>query len=137
MGRRWIYSAGLVSAIVALTSCGRTGHVSGGTTGVLHAGSVLLSDVQVTLHRVDGTATEAIGIGTTRANGRFELVQPGARQALHLSPGEYRVTVESVGAVPLSFARDFESAETSPLRVNWTSKSAQLDLEVPLLTVDR
>lgn len=137
MCHRWIFNAGFVSVIVALTSCGRTGHVAGGTPGLLHAGSVLLSDVQVTLHRVDGTAIEAIGIGTTRTDGRFELVQPGARQAMHLSPGEYRVTVESVGAVPLCFSKDFASAETSPLRVSWTAKSAQLDLDVPLPTADR
>lgn len=122
---------------IALLGCGGPRHVAGGTTGTLHAGSVQLGDIQVTVHRVTGATTEVMGMGITRSDGRFELVQPGARGPLHLASGEYRVTVESVGPVPLRFPREFGSAEKTPLRVEWTTESSQLDLEVPLPVAGR
>jgi len=115
----------------ALIGCGGPRHVTGGTTGTLHAGSMQLGDIQVTVHRVAGATTEVVGMGITRSDGRFELVQPGAMGPLHLASGEYRVTVESVGPVPLRFPKEFGSAEHTPLRVEWTTESSQLDLEVP------
>ncbi|MDB5347287.1 MAG: hypothetical protein JWP89_5664 [Schlesneria sp.] len=137
MSCRWISRCVVVLLLLAeLTGCGG-GHVAGGTRGTLHAGSVLLGDIQVTVHRVDGAIFDVVGAGITRADGRFDLVQPGARSALHLSPGEYRVTLESVGAVPLWFAHEYYSAKTSPLHVNWTIKSLQLDLDIPLPVAGR
>jgi hypothetical protein len=120
-----------------LIGCGGARHVAGGTSGTLHAGSVLLGDIQVTVHRVDGTTSEVVGMGITRHDGQFELVQPGAKGPLHLVPGAYRVTVESVGPMPLRFPKEYGSSDRTPLHVEWTAENAQLDLEVPLPIASR
>lgn len=120
----------LAVLLIALSGCDGSGHVAGGTPGRLCSGSVGLADVQVTLYRMAGTTSEMVGHGITRADGRFELVAPGAKKALHLNPGEYRVTVESVGAVPLILRDEFAAADSTPLQVQWTTSSTQLDLDI-------
>ncbi len=131
MKSRWISCGVLAVLTTLLIGCGGAQHVAGGTTGTLHAGSVLLGDIQVTVHRVTGATAEVIGLGITQASGHFELVLPGAKGPLHLTPGEYRITVESVGPVPLRFPKEYASAEKTPLLVKWTDDNTQLDLEVP------
>lgn len=137
MKSRWLPCGALVLLTTMLIGCGGPQHVVGGTTGTLHAGSVMLGDIQVTVHRVAGTTPEIVGMGITQASGHFELVLPGAKGPLHLTPGEYRVTVESVGPVPLRFPKDYGSPEKTPLHVKWTADNTQLDLEVPLPVAGR
>lgn len=132
MNSRWFPGGLLILVSTLLTGCGGARHVAGGTTGMLHAGSVVLGDIHVTVHRVEGTTTDVVGMGVTQSSGHFELVQPGAKGPLHLTPGEYRVTVESVGPVPLRFPKEYALAEKTPLQVAWTAANSQLDLEVPL-----
>ncbi len=132
MNSRGIPRGVFVLLMTLLHGCGGARHVAGGTQGTLHAGSVLLGDIQVTVHRVTSTTSEVVGMGITRTDGHFELVLPGAKGPLHLTPGEYRITVESVGPVPLRFTKDYASAEKTPLHVKWTAENSQLDLEVPL-----
>lgn len=133
----WIPCGVLAVLTILLIGCGGPRHVAGGTTGTLHAGSVLLGDTQVTLHRVAGVTTEVVGMGITRTDGHFELVLPGAKGPLHLTPGEYRITVESVGPIPLRFPKDYGSPEKTPLFVKWAADDTQLDLEVPLPIASR
>lgn len=137
MNSCWVPGGVLVLVTTLLIGCGGARHVAGGTPGTLHAGSMLLGDIQVTVHRVTGPTSEVVGMGITRADGRFELVQPGAKGPLHLAPGEYRMTVESVGPVLLRFPMEYRSAEKTPLRVEWTVADSQLDLEVPLPIASR
>lgn len=137
MKSRWIPCGVLAVVTTLLIGCGGPRHVAGGTTGTLHAGSVLLGDIQVTVHRVAGTTPQVVGMGITRTDGHFDLVLPGAKGPLHLTPGEYRITVESVGPVPLRFPKDYASAEKTPLLVKWTAENSQLDLEVPLPVAGR
>lgn len=137
MSFRFVTCAFWVLTPVMFMGCGGARHVAGGTPGTLHSGSLPLGDIQVTVHLVRDNTSEVIGMGITRADGRFELIQPGARGPMHLPPGEYRVTVESVGSVPLRFPKDYGTVEKSPLRVAWTADDSRLELEVPLPVAGR
>jgi hypothetical protein len=104
--------------------------VVGGTSGSLQAGGAPLGDVQVKLHQADGTSWRMIGFADSAADGTFQLVTNGARGPLQLAPGEYRCTLESVGA-PVLIPPAYAQAETTPLRVSWDESDRDLSLVVP------
>jgi hypothetical protein len=121
----------LAIILAALPGCG-VKPVAGGTTGTLRIGGELLSDIQVTVHEVEGNSAHPVGFGVTDLEGSFELVTNGAHGALWLSPGEYRCTLESAGA-PVQFPKEYFNADTTPLKVTWSAGDDSLDLEVPAL----
>lgn len=104
--------------------------VAGGTTGTLRVGGELLSDIQVTVHQVEGGSTRPLGFGVTDLEGSFELVTNGAQGALWLSPGEYRCTLESAGA-PVQLPKEYFKPDTTPLKISWSAGDRSLDLDVP------
>jgi hypothetical protein len=103
--------------------------VAGGTPGVLHYRGDLVSDIRVTVHRVDGSSMQPIGFGITAADGTFELVTNGARGALRLSPGEYCCTLKSVGA-QVRIPNEYAQVNSTPLKVAWSVGDTSLDLQV-------
>jgi hypothetical protein len=125
----------LLMLAAALPGCG-VQSVPGGTYGTLHAGDEWLSDVQVTVHQVEGSTTRAVGFGVTTLDGTFELFTNGAQGPLWLAPGEYRCTLESAGA-PLQFPEEYARADTTPLKIDWSDADGDLDLEIPVLTTAR
>jgi len=125
-----------LACVVALPGCGRVKPVTGGTIGILHAGDDYLSDIQVTVHKVDGSSLQPIGFAVTAADGSFELVSNGAKGALWLSPGEYRCTLESAGA-PVQIPKEYAQPDTTPLKVSWSAGDDELNLEIPALLPNR
>jgi hypothetical protein len=119
----------LVVVAAALAGCG-VRPVTGGTKGVLRCAGKLRSDIQVTVHQVDGNSTQPIGFGVTTNDGSFRLVKTNASGALWLSPGEYRCTLESAGA-PIRLAKEYARPDTTPLKISWSASDSSLDLEVP------
>jgi hypothetical protein len=89
-----------------------------------------LAEVQVTVHRHDGSAWQPIGFADTAGDGTFALLQPQAAGPLTLAPGAYRCTLESVGS-PIQIPRVCTSFETTPLRITWSAGDNRLDLELP------
>lgn len=119
-------------AVLSLTTlivsgCGSSS-ATGGTRGTLRIDGLVLSEIQLTVHRMDGNSTEPIGFGLTMADGTFELLQPGAVGPLWLAPGEYRITLESIGP-PIAIPREYTLAETTPLKASWTANDDVLKLE--------
>lgn len=115
--------------ICATAGCG-VGSVAGGTKGKLLADSVPLGDVQVTVHQINQGSTEPIGFAVTAPDGSFELVTNGAQGPLWLSAGEYRCTLESVGA-PVLLPKQYLDADTTPLKVVWSETDSSLELKIP------
>lgn len=116
-----------------LAGCGdRIPAVAGGTTGKLRSGEAAFSEIQITVHRVDQGSTTVVGFGDVLADGQFELVIPGAAAPLQLEPGEYRFTLESIGA-PVTIPREFTTAESTPLKMTWTGEEPEIDLDIPAL----
>ena len=120
--------------LATLSGCG-VKSVTGGTGGTLRVGGEWFSDIQVTIHHVDGSLTRTLGFGVTDAKGAFKLLKTGARGALWLDPAEYRCTLESAGA-PVVIPEEYARAETTPLKVSLSGKNG-LDLEVPTLPASR
>jgi hypothetical protein len=116
--------------LVVLAGCGGPKPVTGGTPGMLTYRGKLPSDIRVTIHRVDGTASEPIGFGVTANDGTFQLVTNEARGPLRLSPGEYLCTLESVGS-PIRIPREYTKPGSTPLKVSWSAADKSLDLDVP------
>ena len=121
--------AGLgLMVLLSLSGCGeRT--VTGGTPGTFTIDGEKYAEIQVTIHRTKGEQVETLGFGVTDEEGKFLLLKNGAAGKLFLEPGEYRVTVETIGpdvAIPNKYLK----AETTPLRVVWTGKEEQLSLNV-------
>jgi len=126
-------TAAFLLLCVLLAGCGnRIPAVAGGTTGRLRSGDAALSEIQITVHRVDQGSTTVVGFGDVLADGRFELVISGAAAPLQLEPGEYRFTLESIGA-PVTIPREFTTADATPLKVTWTGEEPEIDLDIPTL----
>ena len=118
----------LALIIAASTGCG-VQPVAGGTKGVLRAGTAALGDIQLIVYQMDSGVWRQVGFGITGPDGEFELLTPGAKGALWLTPGEYRCTVESVGA-PVQIPKAYSQTETTPLKITWSETDDALALKV-------
>jgi hypothetical protein len=58
----------------------------------------VLSDIHVARHEVDDGVSKPIGFGMASTDGSSELVTNEAKGPLRLVSGEYRYTLEFVGA---------------------------------------
>lgn len=116
--------------LALLPGCEGVKPVTGGTDGVLHVGSVMLSDIQVTVHQVEGNSSKPIGFGVAGVDGSFQLALNEAKGPLTLAPGEYRCTLESVGA-PVVILTEYTKPDTTPLKITWSASDRKLDLDIP------
>jgi hypothetical protein len=119
----------LLLALCTVPGCGDARH-AGGTPGSLVAGGQPLDEIQVTVHRPEGAGFLPVGFGVATTDGSFRLFAPGALADLRLEPGEYRFTLESVGA-PVVVPKEYASPDTTPLRRTWTATDEKLLLEIP------
>jgi uncharacterized iron-regulated membrane protein len=126
-------AAALLWMAVLLTGCGPT-PITGGTPGTLRDAAQPLAEMQITIYRQEGSTWQPIGQAVTAADGKFELVTTSALGPLRLEAGDYRCTLESVGA-PARIPAEYAQAGTTPLRPAWTADSRQLDLAVPVQLV--
>jgi len=129
--RLWLKLMGL-AVVLTLSGCGGVTPVTGGTNGVLHSGAAMLSEIQITVHQVDGDKFKPIGFAVPQSDGTFQLVAPEAKGPLRLAPGDYRFTLESVGA-PVVIPKEMSKPETTPLKATWTGSEPKLDIDVPSL----
>jgi hypothetical protein len=120
--------AAVVLVTLLLPGCGPR-PVAGGTPGVLRTGGQPLPDVQVKLHRQEGASWQVVGFADTTTDGSFQLVTPGAAGPLALPPGEYRATLESVGA-PIQIPPAYAKPDSSPLVVSWSEGDDTLNLQI-------
>jgi hypothetical protein len=124
----------LLVLTASLSGCGGVKPVTGGTPGLLHSGSTLLSDTQVTVHKIEGGVSTSIGFGVAGPDGSFELVTNEAKGPLRLAPGQYRYTLESVGTAVV-IPKEYTSADTTPLVLPWSADDSRIDLDIPVLQV--
>lgn len=115
--------------ILLHAGCGGARPVVGGTDGSLRVSGILLSETQVTVHRLEGGAYRPVGFGITDSDGTFQLVTNGAKGPLRLVRGEYRCTLESAGA-PVQFPIEYAKPETTPLKIVWSETDRNLELQV-------
>jgi hypothetical protein len=94
----------------------------------------MLAEVQVTLHRQEGSSWQYVGFADTTTDGTFELVTRGAAGPLVLPPGEYRATLESVGA-PIQIPPVYTQPDSSPLAIRWSGNEGKLELQLAKTTI--
>lgn len=127
--RLWL---GLSSALLLVTvgGCG-SDRVDGGTEATITVAGEPVVDVQVRVFSMkDGKPVE-LGFAVSKAGGKLSFVKPKASGPLTLEPGEYRFTVEPVGA-PLALPKDYGNAETTPLQIELpTAEPITLTLPEP------
>lgn len=125
--QRWCLA--LILAACA-TGCGGPTPVTGGTPGTLRFGKQPSADIQLTVHQRDSMIGDflPIGIATTGNDGSFTLVKNSAEGPLRLSPGTYRITLESAGN-PAPIPPEYSSWTTTPLKVTWGEGDTHLELE--------
>lgn len=99
--------------------------VMGGTAGKLTIGGAPMSEVQISVYQQKEGAWEKIGFGDATSDGSFELVKPGAAGPLVLEAGEYRFTLESIGA-PLRVPPAYQNPASTPLSVVFPTGDGQL-----------
>lgn len=136
MRRLCIRSAGSVHqfffwmfVLSALAGCGSDRSVPGGTPGVLRSSTAGIRDVQVHVHRAGDQ--QAVGFGITGEGGTFALYQTRAAGPLKLPPGDYLLTLESVGPEPIVLPPSCLKLQTTPLRVRWSGSERTLELTLP------
>lgn len=117
----------LVLLMIFVAGCQKQS-VPGGTEGVVHAGATRLMDIQVELH---DASLIPMGFGVSGIDGAFRLFHPRAKGPLWLKPGDYRITLQSIGPIPQFFPKTYTNPETTPLRLHWTENDRILDLEIP------
>ncbi|MDX1970339.1 MAG: hypothetical protein SFV23_24425 [Planctomycetaceae bacterium] len=125
----------LLLTLPTICGCGAKS-VPGGTKGILLVGGAPMSELQINVHATKDGTPQTIGFGVTAADGSFLLYQTGASSGLWLTPGEYRFTLESLGA-PTVIPKEFTSAATTPWKVQWTGTEPTLNLELPAVEVKR
>ncbi|MBI1346417.1 hypothetical protein GC163_09010 [bacterium] len=125
--------AGVTWMMILGVGCSDNPGVTGGTTGcVTVADSPPLADLRLAVHSDGGGDDRPIGFGVTNATGCFELFTPGARQALWLEPGDYRITVETIGP-DVVIPAEFTTAKSTPLVITWPTDDQALALQLPPL----
>ncbi len=72
-----------------------------------------LPDIQVSIFG-ESHPNQILGIGVTGLDGRFVLRDPEAHRPLWLTPGKYRLTLESVGSIPLRMPESWGKPSKTP-----------------------
>jgi hypothetical protein len=91
-----------------------------------------LSQIELTVYNDEGFLGDAIGYGSVGDDGSFELINVSRTGRLELDPGQYRFTIESVGADILIPERYADPKKTI-LRVR-CEPDAPIMLEVPSMS---
>lgn len=116
----------LLAALLA--GCGPPPTIEGGTPGKLHTEEQPLGEVRITVFDLDGHP-QAFAVSDRQGN--FQLRKEATLEGVHLSPGIYRLTIESAGEFRMIWPKKYRSPEKSPLELKWTEDQTEIDLNVP------
>lgn len=72
--------------------------IDGGTAGKLTSDGKAMSQMELTFYSDSPFSGSPVAYGAVQNDGAFELVDAPRTEAIELEPGDYRVTVESLGA---------------------------------------
>ena len=120
-----------LALLVALGGCGQASSPMTGTAGQVLLNGFGFGDIQV---NVFGDAGERVAFGVSDSSGSFRLLTPDASRAVNLEPGKYRLTVESVGSVPVPIPAPLAQPDKTPLVREWSGSgdALRVELDVPM-----
>lgn len=113
-----------------MSGCPAKRSTPGGTAGVLSLKSGQpLADIQLGVFAESG-ADELLGTGVSGLDGSFALRDPQAQRPLWLEPGKYKLTLESVGTVPIRLPAAWGKPAKTPLRMEVLGPDTILRIQV-------
>ncbi|MFO0920918.1 MAG: hypothetical protein U0905_00285 [Pirellulales bacterium] len=124
---RW---AILLIGMVLYWGCQSKRSTPGGMPGVLLLkNGQPLADIQLSVFPESGS-DELLGIGVSGLDGSFNLRDPQAHHPLWLEPGKYKLTLESVGTVPIRLPDAWGKPSKTPLRMEVLGRDTMLSVQV-------
>ncbi|MCH9653674.1 MAG: PepSY domain-containing protein [Planctomycetes bacterium] len=105
--------------LLSMSGCGANLLEQGTEATVTVAGEPII-DVRVTVFLMQDGQPVELGSAVSREEGKLKFIQPKAAGPLVLGPGDYRFTVETVGA-PLVIPKEYRAPATTPLQVTMPS----------------
>jgi|GEM_PF-457627 len=112
--------------LLALFGCGQASSPMTGTPGQVLLNGFGFGDIQVNVFRDAG---EHVAFGVSDSTGSFRLLTPDASRAVNLEPGQYRLTVESVGGVLVPIPAPLAQPDKTPLVREWSGSEETLRVE--------
>lgn len=123
----------ILLAALCLVFCGgcssQPSSVEGGTSGTLVAGDYPVPDFEIKVFEVGNSVP--LGMGTTANDGKFQLILMKGEGPLWLEPGEYAITLESIGPETPRIPSSYADHSKTPLKVTWKSEDKSLELKIP------
>ncbi|PQO31048.1 hypothetical protein C5Y96_11860 [Blastopirellula marina] len=118
----------LILLACLLNGCGPPPAIPGGTPGRIHTEGQPLGEVRVTVYGQDG---QPQAFAVSDRQGSFQLRQEATLEGVHLSPGSYRLTIESTGEFSMHWPKAYRSPTKSPLEIQFSAEQTEIDLNVP------
>ena len=120
----------LPAVAVLACGCGRTTELPGGTKGILLVQGMPVEEIQINVFRQGAASSLAFGISDYA--GRFELRHPESLEAVWLEPGEYKITIESVGEYYLRWPSPYSNPAETPLQHTLSGREEEFRVEIPI-----
>ena len=120
----------ILCCLFVLNGCGgKSTQIKGGTPGSLIAGEVLVPDFEIEVFAADTLVS--LGLGATGQDGKFQLMKSKGESPLWLAPGQYVITLKSVGPAHPRILPAYANPAKTPLKVKWNAEDKSLDLKIP------
>lgn len=125
----WLLALVLLAIVVG---CGGPKSYQGsGITGTIACQGTPLAEIRIEVFELNTpTPGSPKAFAVSKADGRFELFAEGGKRP-ELAAGEYRVTLENLGAPTITFAPAATNAATTPLRCTIVDGKSPIQVEVP------
>ena len=119
----------ILCCLFVLNGCGGKSTQIGGTPGSLIAGEVPIPDFEIEVFAAD--TLFSLGLAATGQDGKFQLMKSKGEGPLWLVPGQYVITLKSVGPAPPRILPAYANPAKTPLKVKWNAEDTSLDLKIP------
>lgn len=118
--------------VLTMSGCGSTGSApSSGTLGILTSADHPVAEFELKIYPA-GESTP-LGVGVTGLDGRFQLSKLDGTGGCRLPPGEYHISVVSIGPALLKLPASYGDPQKTPLRIKWKAEDTELKISLPSL----
>ncbi len=118
--------------VLQMLGCGSTASApSFGTPGILTSADQPVAEFELKIYPAGESTPLAVGV--TGLDGRFQLSKPDGTGGCELAPGEYQVSVVSIGAALLKLPASYGDPQKTPLKIKWKAEDTELKIALPSL----
>lgn len=102
----------------------------GGTAGTIRLGGMARADLQINVFEDGEQSRRRVAYGVSDAQGDFSLIADDGLESAILPPGKYRLTIESVAAVPIPIPATCRDIQTTKLVQEWSASDKILAINI-------